>query len=204
MVFIPRHKAPSPMRSTYWLRALILALLCICLLQTGCRDTAEKSTGEQTAEITTTYAEVDIQPHSNDTTSASIFDDPINKKLYDDTMDFISYNTWYCYFEDEYKKLYELDFKPSLGQMEWRYGYVESEYENRFTGSFAVNDDGSFHAELYDERYDEFYEDWREVRIDITFELYVINKDEISFTITSSSLEKYKHLENQPITFKRD
>ena len=108
---------------------------------------------------------------------------------------------WYSYFMDgDYKKLYLLLFYPSSDKMEWNIGYYESEWENTFSGTYTIDNEDVFHAELSDAL--------RDTKLQLSFTVDVLNTDtgkkEISLNITDSSLDKYRNLVNAPIRFTLD
>ena len=113
----------------------------------------------------------------------------------------LQYSTWYYFFTEENdRKLSTLDFHESSNTMEWNIGYFESEYINRFSGKFTIDESGIFHAYLYDEL--------RNTNIQISFTLSLVDKNsdkvKLSFRIIESSLDKYKSFENTPILFVQD
>ena len=84
--------------------------------------------------------------------------------------------------------------------MQWNIGWFESEWENTFVGSFTVDHDGVFNADIYDER--------RDVTAQISFTVEVVNtttgEEEILFTVTDVTLDKYSGIVNQQISFSLD
>ena len=189
----------------------LAVLLCLFILfQVGCTENSKKNLGTKethesgASEPMTEMNTTDIESESETTIAVSEVDNnnPINMTN-QELIDFLSLSSphWYSYFMDgNDKKLYSLLFYPSSEEMEWNIGYYESEWENTFSGTYTIDNDGIFHAELRDEL--------RDTTLQLSFTVDVLNKDtekkEISLNITNTSFDKYQSLVNAPIRFTLD
>ena len=189
------------------MKILMTILLCLCLLlQIGCMgnpDTKESHQGRQETTLTEENM-TDTERDSETPVAVSEVDNnaPISMTN-GELIDFLSLsnNQWYSYFMDgDDKKFYLLLFYPSSDKMEWNIGYYKSEWENTFSGTYTIDNEDVFHAELSDAL--------RDTKLQLTFTVDVLNTDtgkkEISLNIADSSLDKYQNLVNAPIRFTLD
>ena len=189
------------------MKILMIILLCLCLLlQIGCMGNPDTKESHQSgAETTLTEKNMtDTERDSETTKAVSEVDNnaPISMTN-GELIDFLSLSSphWYSYFMDgDDKKFYSLLFYPSSDKMEWSIGYYESEGENTFSGTYTIDNEEVFHAELSDAL--------RDTKLQLSFTVDVLNTDtgkkEISLNITDSSLDKYQNLVNAPIRFTLD
>ena len=190
-----------------FMKILMTILLCLCLLlQIGCMGNPDTKESHQSgAETTLTEKNMtDTERDSETTKAVSEVDNnaPISMTN-GELIDFLSLSSphWYSYFMDgDDKKFYSLLFYPSSDKMEWSIGYYESEGENTFSGTYTIDNEEVFHAELSDAL--------RDTKLQLSFTVDVLNTDtgkkEISLNITDSSLDKYQNLVNAPIRFTLD
>ena len=193
-------------------KVIIIVLCCISfLLQTSCGNhtvdsethdsylnNIDDSDSSETTENTESFSEPDT---SGVTLPSAIESETVDIIENEKVNSILSYSTWYHYYVDgENYKLYTLDFNISSGKMQWNIGWFESEWENTFVGSFTVDHDGVFNADIYDER--------RDVTAQISFTIEVVNtttgEEEILFTVTDVTLDKYSGIVNQQISFSLD
>ena len=189
------------------MKILMIILLCLCLLlQIGCMGNPDMKESHQSGrEATLTENNMtDTERDSETTKAVSEVDNnaPISMTN-GELIDFLSLSSphWYSYFMDgDDKKFYSLLFYPSSDKMEWSIGYYESEGENTFSGTYTIDNEEVFHAELSDAL--------RDTKLQLSFTVDVLNTDtgkkEISLNITDSSLDKYQNLVNAPIRFTLD
>lgn len=189
------------------MKILMIILLCLCLLlQIGCVGNPDMKESHQSGReaILTENNMTDTERDSETTKAVSEVDNnaPISMTN-GELIDFLSlFNPhWYSYFMDgDDKKFYLLLFYPSSDKMEWSIGYYESEGENTFSGTYTIDNEDVFHAELSDAL--------RDTKLQLSFTVDVLNTDtgkkEISLNITDSSLDKYQNLVNAPIRFTLD
>ena len=102
------------------------------------------------------------------------------------------------YYNCSYESGYSLEFSPAKQQMQWNYFYYESEYVNRYTGSYSVDENGVFTADLHDSGMLHTDPD-----ITITFAVETCDTG-IALTYVSVSVEKYQHLVGQRIEYIRE
>ena len=102
------------------------------------------------------------------------------------------------YYNCSYESGYSLEFAPAKQQMQWNYFYYESEYVNRYTGSYSVDENGVFTADLHDSGMLHTDPD-----ITITFAVETCDTG-IALTYLSVSVEKYQHLVGQRIEYIRE
>ena len=213
-----------------FMKILMSILLCLCLLlQIGCMGNPDTKESHQSGAETTLTEENMTDTERDSETTQSGAETTLTEENMTDTerdsettaavsgvdnnapismtngelIDFLSLSSphWYSYFMDgDDKKFYSLLFYPSSDKMEWSIGYYESEGENTFSGTYTIDNEEVFHAELSDAL--------RDTKLQLSFTVDVLNTDtgkkEISLNITDSSLDKYQNLVNAPIRFTLD
>ncbi|MBQ9133528.1 MAG: M56 family metallopeptidase, partial [Clostridia bacterium] len=116
--------------------------------------------------------------------------------IYDIPQDADIEGQWY--YAESYEAFYSLELTPATRQMQWSYGYFDSEYANRYTGTYSVDANGIFTATLHDSSM--LHSD-----PDITVAFAAQKSDAgIAVTFLSVSAKKYQYLVGQRIEYTRE
>ncbi len=182
------------------MKKIMPVLLCLCLLlSSACHKNGGTPAPQDTPPDileTPVSGPDDTETPVSDPVSSDGTDEPQSEET--DKLALLSSATWYNYYLLGGQTVVEsLSFSPSSDSMEWSVGYFEGGWSNDFTGSFSVDEEGVFHADLYD--------DISGDEIQIAFTIDIINSDgegsEIAFTITRASPAEYEAIENRTSNF---
>lgn len=174
---------------------LIAANALSCGITQGNEDVTTKALETTKAQVDAKVSETTITLESTDTgIIGNSEESPAD----------LCFGEWYhCFIDDngDYG-FYSLYFKPESSEMEFNYGYYESEYVNRYKGTYTVSENGVYSAALHDDN-----ETHSNPDIALTFTLTAnagAYGSGISFVMLSCDVESYKPLIGKRLDFSRE